>query len=84
MEKELLKSKCFRITKNHKYFEFNIKGIGLFRGKMEDLIMKINQSNLTMLKTISWLEVGAYSISYPNLLKMNKEYEVFKILENFK
>ncbi|GAA6326257.1 hypothetical protein F350042L8_33550 [Fusobacterium ulcerans] len=25
---------------------------------MEDLIMKIKQSNLTMLKTISWLEVG--------------------------
>lgn len=51
---------------------------------MEDLIMKINQSNLTMLKTISWLEVGAYSISYPNLLKMKREHEVFKILEKFK
>lgn len=84
MEKELLKSKCFRITKNHKYFEFNIKGIGLFRGKIEDLVMKINQSNLTMLETLSWVEVGGYSISYPNLLKRNKNHEIFKILENFK
>lgn len=84
MEKELLKSKCFRVTKNHKCFEFNIKGIGLFRGKMEDLVMKINQSNLTMLETPSWVEVGGYSISYPNLLKRNRTHEIFKILESFK
>ncbi len=42
MEKELLKNKCFSITQNQKYFEFNIKEIGLFRGIMKDLIMKIN------------------------------------------
>ena len=39
---------------------------------LEDLIMKINQSNLSMLDTISWIEVGTYSISYPNLIKINE------------
>lgn len=81
--KELLVSKCFRISKNHKNFEFNILNIGKFKGKMEDLVEKINKSNLTMLKTKSWTEVGAYSISHPNLIKLNENHEVFKILEHF-
>lgn len=84
MKKDLLKSKCFRVSKYYKNFEFSIKGIGIFKGKMEDLVKKIDQSNLTLLNTISWIEVGAYSISYPNLLKRNRNHEVFKILENFK
>ena len=50
---------------------------------MEDLVEKINNSNLTMLKTKSWTEVGEYSISYPNLIKLNENHEVFKILKHF-
>lgn len=83
MKKDLLISKCFRVSKYYKNFEFNIKGIGLFKGKMEDLVKKIDQSNLTLLNTSSWIEVGAYSISYPNLIRMDKKHEVFKILKNF-
>ena len=48
---------------------------------MEDLVEKISQSNLTMLKTMSQIKVGGYSISYPNLLKINGEHEVFKTLK---
>lgn len=82
---KILKSKVFRIRKGVDYFEFDIKGIGVYRGWQDALLAVIRSSNLTMLETKSWKDCGSYGISHVNLecLLKNSSSELYKVLQPF-
>lgn len=85
MNDSTVKSKCFRIVKGYKYFNYNIIGVGKFNGLIDDLIKDISDSGLPYLESNSWTKVGSYGISSKNIeQQFRNQTKLAKIINKYR